>query len=102
MFQHVCIFILSYWIDAVQEAEIAKKQRDWAFGERDKIVQERDSIRTLGDKLRRERDRAVSNLAQTLRDFDEMKKDKIESAKELKDVRYLFLLPVTLKTDVSN
>ena len=39
------------------EADVAKGRRDWAFSERDKVVLERESIRTLCDKLRRERDR---------------------------------------------
>ena len=39
------------------EADVAKGCRDWAFSERDKVVLERESIRTLCDKLRRERDR---------------------------------------------
>merc|ERR1711913_213554 len=45
--------------DAGLEADVAKGRRDWAFSERDKVVLERESIRTLCDKLRRERDRAV-------------------------------------------
>ena len=39
------------------EIDVAKGRRDWAFSERDKVVLERESIRTLCDKLRRERDR---------------------------------------------
>lgn len=31
--------------EALQEAEVAKCRRDWAFQERDKIVGERESIR---------------------------------------------------------
>lgn len=31
--------------EALQEAEVAKCRRDWAFQERDKIVAERESIR---------------------------------------------------------
>lgn len=31
--------------ESVQEAEVAKCRRDWAFQERDKIVAERESIR---------------------------------------------------------
>ena len=42
------------------EADVAKGRRDWAFSERDKVVLERESIRTLCDKLRRERDRYVT------------------------------------------
>ena len=78
---------LFVFTDALQEAEIAKKRRDWAFGERDKIVQERESIRSLCDNLRRDRDRAVSDLAQALRDSDDTKKQKIEACKELKEIK---------------
>lgn len=31
--------------EGLQEAEVAKCRRDWAFQERDKIVAERESIR---------------------------------------------------------
>ena len=52
-----------------------------------KVVLERESIRTLCDKLRRERDRAVSELAEALRDSDEGKKLRNETAKENKELR---------------
>ena len=71
-------------LEASQEAEVSKQRRDWAFGERDKVVLERESIRTLCDRLRRERDRAVSDLAEALRDSDDIKRQKNETAKELK------------------
>ena len=48
---------------------------------------ERESIRTLCDKLRRERDRAVSELAEALRDLDEVKKNRNETNKENKELR---------------
>ena len=51
------------------------------------VVLERESIRTLCDKLRRERDRAVSELAEALRDLDEVKKNRNETNKENKDLR---------------
>ena len=51
------------------------------------VVLERESIRTLCDKLRRERDRAVSELAEALRDSDDVKKQGNECAKENKDLR---------------
>ncbi|KAJ8669316.1 hypothetical protein QAD02_000575 [Eretmocerus hayati] len=73
--------------EAVQEAEVSKRRRDWAFSERDKIVLERESIRTLCDRLRKERDRAVSDLANALRDSDDIKKQRNEASKELKDLR---------------
>ena len=74
-------------LDALQEAEVSKRRRDWAFSERDKIVLERESIRTLCDRLRRERDRAVSEQAEALRDLDDRKKQKNEIAKELKETK---------------
>lgn len=62
---------------------MSKRRRDWAFSERDKIVLERESIRSLCDRLRRERDRAVSDLAEALRDSDDIKKQRNETTKEL-------------------
>eukprot|EP00094_Tigriopus_californicus_P004987 TCALIF_04803-PA protein Name:"Similar to DLG5 Disks large homolog 5 (Homo sapiens)" AED:0.14 eAED:0.14 QI:159/0.90/0.87/0.96/0.90/0.93/32/0/2037 len=73
--------------DAGLEADVAKGRRDWAFSERDKVVLERESIRTLCDKLRRERDRAVSELAEALRDSDDVKKQQNEAIKENKELR---------------
>merc|ERR1712129_261782 len=69
---------------ATMEADVAKGRRDWAFSERDKVVLERESIRTLCDKLRRERDRAVSELAEALRDSDDIKKERNATQKKKK------------------
>ncbi|KAL8565502.1 hypothetical protein ACOMHN_049478 [Nucella lapillus] len=76
--------------DAVQEALVATRRRDWAFSEIDKTVQERESIRTLCDNLRRDRDRAVSDLAKALRNSDECEKQKNDAIKELKEIRERF------------
>ncbi|XP_019902707.2 disks large homolog 5 isoform X2 [Esox lucius] len=73
--------------EAAQEAEVAKCRRDWAFQERDKIVAERESIRTLCDNLRRERDRAVSDLADVLRNLDDARKQKNDVSRELKELK---------------
>lgn len=73
--------------EAVQEAEVSKGRRDWAFSERDKIVLERESIRTLCDNMRKERDRAVSELAESLRESDAVKKQRNELLKETKALR---------------
>lgn len=73
--------------EALQEAEVAKCRRDWAFQERDKIVAERESIRTLCDNLRRERDRAVSDLADALRNLDDLRKQKNDAVRELKELK---------------
>ena len=75
--------------EALQEAEVSKQRRDWAFGERDKVVLERESIRTLCDRLRRERDRAVSDLAEALRDSDDIKRQRNDASKELKGIHHL-------------
>lgn len=48
---------------------------------------ERESIRTLCDRLRKERDRAVSDLAEALRDSDDIKKQRNEASKELNTLR---------------
>uniref|UniRef100_A0A3Q2X996 Discs large MAGUK scaffold protein 5 n=1 Tax=Hippocampus comes TaxID=109280 RepID=A0A3Q2X996_HIPCM len=71
--------------EALQEAEVAKCRRDWAFQERDKIVGERESV-TLCDNLRRERDRAVSDLADALRNLDDTRKQKNDAVRELKEL----------------
>ncbi|KAL6101940.1 dlg5 [Pungitius sinensis] len=73
--------------ESTQEAEVAKCRRDWAFQERDKIVAERESIRTLCDNLRRERDRAVSDLADALRNLDDTRKQKNDALRELKELK---------------
>ncbi|KAK3089838.1 hypothetical protein FSP39_006961 [Pinctada imbricata] len=73
--------------EARQEAEKSKKNLDWALGERDKIVQEREGIRSLCESLRHQRDRAVSDKAQALRDYDKLNREKIDACKELKDLR---------------
>lgn len=70
---------------AIQESEIAKGRRDWAITEREKIVQERDSVRNLCDELRKERDTATSKLLAAIRDKDEAFK-KIEQLNERIDV----------------
>ncbi|CAG9767331.1 unnamed protein product [Ceutorhynchus assimilis] len=74
-------------VEAVQEAEVSKGRRDWAFSERDKIVLERESIKTLGDNMRKERDRAVSELAESLRESDAIKKQRNELIKDNKALR---------------
>lgn len=45
------------------------------------------SVRTLCDNLRRERDRAVSDLADALRNLDDMRKQKNDVARELKELK---------------
>lgn len=73
-----------YRVLQIQEAEVSKGRRDWAFSERNKIVQERESIRILSDNMRKERERAVSDLAKVLREYDAIKKQRNELLKERK------------------
>lgn len=80
-----------YNVEAKNDANISIKRRDWAFSERDKIVQERESIRRQCDELRRERDRAVSNHAEELRTLDELKKFKLATSRELVEMRWVSL-----------
>ncbi|XP_026322760.1 disks large homolog 5 [Hyposmocoma kahamanoa] len=53
--------------DAQQEAEVSKRRRDWAFSERDKLLQERESVKALCNRLRKERDQMVGELAEARR-----------------------------------
>lgn len=69
------------------EIEVAKSRRDWAISEREKIVQERDSVKILNDELQKERDRAVSDLLQAIRDNEEIKKQKDEAFQEIEHLR---------------
>ena len=59
---------------AVMEADVAKGRRDWAFSERDKIMLESEGVQLLCDKLRKERDKAMSDLADRIKDFHDTKK----------------------------
>lgn len=73
--------------ESQNEIVLAKNRRDWAFGERDKIVRERESIRTLCDKLRRERDSAVTQFMEAVKDSDELKTSKSEAQRQLKELQ---------------
>ncbi len=66
-----------------KELNLAKKRRDWAFIERDKILRERESIRSLCDELRHQRDKSISELAESLRESDELKKQKAMALKQI-------------------
>ncbi|XP_030555089.1 disks large homolog 5 [Drosophila novamexicana] len=68
---------------AMQDTEEAKRVRDWAISQREKIVQERDSVKTLCDNLRKERDKAISDLLMAIRDSEKIKKQKDEAQKKI-------------------
>jgi len=67
--------------------QAAKKETEQAINERDKSVLERESMKTLCDRLRKERDRVVSDLAEALRDSDDMKRQRNEANRELKELK---------------
>ncbi|OTF71928.1 hypothetical protein BLA29_006377, partial [Euroglyphus maynei] len=73
-----------------QEIDTWKSRRDCAINERDKIVLERESVRALCDKLRRERDRKISDLADALRELYESRRQKNEATKELELLKEKF------------
>ena len=60
--------------NAVMEAEVAKGRRDWAFTERDKIMLESEGVQVLCDKLRKERDKAMSDLADKIKELNDARK----------------------------
>ncbi|KAM3956975.1 LOW QUALITY PROTEIN: MAGUK family member discs large 5 [Aphomia sociella] len=70
--------------DAQREAEVSKRRRDWAFSERDKLLQERESVKALCNRLRKERDQMVGELADARRHGGKKQSDL---AKDLKNVR---------------
>ncbi|XP_053208087.1 disks large homolog 5-like [Panonychus citri] len=69
------------------EIEILKKERDAALEFKEKVALERESMRTLCDRLRKERDRVVCDLAEALRDSDDMRKQLNDSQKELSELQ---------------
>lgn len=73
--------------DALQELTECKRQREWAFGERDRIVSERDNVRIVCDQLRLERDGAVTDLFSALRDCNDIRRQKNDAVRELKEFR---------------
>ena len=73
--------------DVQQDCEDAKTTRDWVFTEREKIVRERESVKTLCDKMRHERDDAVSSYMEAVKDADELKKQKSDAQREMKELK---------------
>jgi len=75
-------------LDARHELEESKRQREWAFVERDKMISERDSVSVYCDQLRRERDGAVCDLNSALQDSNDIRRQKNDAIRELKEFRY--------------
>lgn len=71
------------------DLKVSKKRRDWAFNERDKIVLERESIRTLADSLRNQREDALSKLACVTKDCDDLMKKNKKLSEELTELKYV-------------
>lgn len=72
---------------ATEDTELAKRNRDWAITEREKIVLERDSVKTLCDELRKERDTAISDLLAAIRDSESIKRQNDEALKEIDQLK---------------
>ena len=70
-----------------EESTKAMSKRDWALGERERTLSERDSIRTMCDQLRRERDDAISSLAKAIKDSDDLQRQREKAERELKQLR---------------
>ena len=67
----------------IKEVEALKKKRDWLFTERDKVLKERESIRGLCDDLRHQRDKSISELAEALRQVDEIQKQNASAYNQI-------------------
>lgn len=79
--------ILNWFKEARDEASKSNATRDWAFNIRDKSEREKESLRSLCESLRRERDRAVSELAEALSESKEMKRQKNLASDQLEELR---------------
>lgn len=55
------------------EIQAAQQDREFAFTERNRVVQERESVRALCDRLRAERDEAVSKLGVVMREATDLR-----------------------------
>ena len=59
------------------EADVAKGRRDWAFAERDKIMLASEGVQALCDKLRKERDKAMTDLIDIMKELNDVKEQKM-------------------------
>ena len=80
----------------MKEIEILKKKRDWIFNERDKVLKERESIRGLCDDLRHQRDKAISELAESLRQIDEIQKQNTNAYQQIYKLEYFILIKILI------
>ena len=71
--------------DAALEADVAKGRRDWAFAERDKIMLESESVHSMINQMREERDRALAKLAEGLQEERRRKGSEEGSVGEVVD-----------------
>lgn len=73
--------------DALHEVEVVKMRRDWALTERDKLIQDRDSLKIRFNNMQHERDQAVSDLSEILHESDHIRKKHSEAVAELLELR---------------
>ena len=67
------------------EADVAKGRRDWAFAERDKIMLASEGVQALCDKLRKQRDKAMTDLIDIMKELNDIKERKIGAAQNVRN-----------------
>jgi len=75
-------------VDAVQELDNQKKQREFALRERDKVMKEREIFSVTCEQLIRERDTAVSEHLTALSQADDINKQRIDALRQLRQLQY--------------
>lgn len=81
------MFFLHRFEEALKEADVTRRWALTATSEKDRYARERDSLKILCDRLRKEKDRAVSDLAEALSESEDIKKQKNLASKQLKELR---------------
>lgn len=71
------------------EADVAKGRRDWAFAERDKIMLASEGVQALCDKLRKERDKAMTDLIDIMKELNDIKEQKMLGAQNVRNEQKL-------------
>lgn len=74
---------------SLEEAKLSKRSRDLAFEERDKIILEREHLRSLSDSLRKQRNSAENILTHITKDSDSITEKLNDFTIDNKYVDYL-------------
>ena len=89
--------------NANMEADVAKGRRDWAFSERDKIMLESEGVQALCDRLRKERDKAMTELIDKIKELNDVKnqtkinQENIDNEQKFKIAKHKDNFPNTVK-----